>query len=102
MNQTIEQKINQYLEENPLLEYSSTLFFRPRLCIEVWNWGSLNSKLPFSINEEMSKISYIEYPIQLSYYQEIDKMIKEANVAECLTSPSEYIRGVKKWFEENK
>lgn len=97
MNQPIEQKINQYLDDNPLLESSSTWLY-----IEYWNWDFLNSKLPFSINEEMSKIPCIEYIIQLSYYQEIDRMIKEANAAECLTSPSEYIRGVKKWFEENK
>jgi hypothetical protein len=36
------------------------------------------------------------------YYRFIDNMIRNANAAECLTSPCEYIRLTKQYFERCK
>jgi len=40
------------------------------------------------------------YPYLL--WDALKRIIEEASLAECLTSPSHYIREYRKWYEENK
>lgn len=39
--------------------------------------------------------------LTIDYYFKIDKLIRDADASECLTSSSHYIRGYKKWLMEN-
>jgi hypothetical protein len=50
--------------------------------IEHWEWNSVN--VPFT---------------HTTGYRIANKLILESSLAECLTSPSEYIRECKKFFE---
>ena len=61
------------------------------LCsIEKWGLIDKYLKAPYSIK-------YSNHP-----YLDIDSLIKNAPLIICLTSPSRYIREVKKWFEVHK
>lgn len=72
---TIEQQCNKMIQQN-----CGTLM------IEDCLWDGI----PYSLRIEIYGKDSLEY--------EVDKLIKKADLTECLTSKSEYIREYKKWY----
>ena len=55
--------------------------------IEVWSWDSgRHRKITIDSTDE--------------YWPEVNQLIRNASLAECLTSPSEYIREYRKAYEK--
>ena len=67
--------------------------------INNWKWEGVlrSSKNP---NRDYNKYVYPKGTVDQALLI-IDEMIENADLSECLTSPSEYIRECKKWFVDN-
>lgn len=88
---TLEERINNLLlpEERRIMG-TPNLNLKHCLPIESWHAGYLNLK-----KEDLYWINSQSYYAQ-TFKDEVDKLIETATNAECLTSPSEYIREYKK------
>ena len=81
MNQTLEQRIDYVIDSMNEETYNSWI------PIVEWN-GNRN----FNSEAKYSNLTL----------KRIDELIQNATLAECLTSPSEYIREYRKWYEASK
>jgi len=82
---TLESKINESLRfHNIRLSRWDRL---RNLRIEEWWWNGI----PFSHSDA--------FPSDLKAAKMVEKIIMDASLVECLTSPSAYIREYRKWYE---
>lgn len=67
------------------------------ISVNHWRWYEEN--VPRSL-WVIGRSHYDAHYVKL--YQDLDAVIENTNVLECMTSPSEYIRECKKWYLRNK
>lgn len=77
------------------------------LPVKNWKWEMGNTITGYGIAYRLTRSPQPESVVHSSsvewdrFFVAADRIIKEASIEECLTSPSEYIRECKKWFMEN-
>ena len=72
------------------LEEEINRTFDYSVSIEDWKWKGEPHSLYWTINPLIEEALRVE------------RLIQEASLVLCLTSPSQYIREYRKWFERNK
>ena len=94
----LETKINK-LVDTGALEYFArhngwlyTNWTEPNTNCQSWEWkGTPLSQDPLYRDNLIDRVTY----------EEVDWLIRSAPLTECQTSPSEYIRECRKWFDQH-
>lgn len=80
----IETTINELIDShNELSDLSEQGTLHLLLPIECWKWTSYQSPYSFILKQ-------------------VELLVEQASAAECLSSPSEYIRELKRWLNEQR
>ena len=65
-----------------------------------WTWDDITNWKADVLEAFLDPDMKIGYKFVLD--KKVNNLIKKADLTECLTSPSEYIREYRKWYEANK